>query len=140
MLTKKSCVLMVEDNQTDALLMERAFQRQNLEGVLRVVPSCDEAYQWLVNRLDASEGLPDLILVDIGLPGETGLEMLNKLKGTPTLATMPVAVFTGSRRIQDMVKARQLGAEWYFVKRSEPRELDQVVKGLHDLVAKRSPE
>jgi two-component system, chemotaxis family, response regulator Rcp1 len=125
-----SAILIVEDDPTDVMLIKQAFKRANFRGLLKEVGTADLAYKWLVERLDSGEGLPELVLLDLGLPDETGMEMLAKLKGTPQLAKMRAVVFSGSRRPTDMAKARDLGADWYFVKQSSPRDLDFIVTEL----------
>ncbi len=128
-----SAILIVEDNPTDVMLVKYAFKRANFNGLLKEVGTADRAYKWLVQRLDRGEGLPELVLLDLGLPDETGMEMLAKLKGTPQLAEMRVVVFSGSQRPADMAQARDLGADWYFVKQANPRDLDFIVAELKRL-------
>ena len=84
----------------------------------------------MVERLDSSLPLPNLVLLDLGLPDESGLEMLEKLKSAPILSAMKVVVFSGSKSTKDMSKARELGAEWYFIKPSNPADLKFVVQEL----------
>jgi DNA-binding response OmpR family regulator len=123
-------ILIVEDSPTDAMLLKQAFKRAKFDGLVEVVGSADLAYSWIISRLDQKQDLPELVLLDLGLPGETGMEMLEKLKGNPVLKAMRVVVFSGSSRPQDIVQARHLGAEWYFVKKSEPKDLNFVVMEL----------
>lgn len=123
-------VMIVEDNPTDLLLLKQAFKRANYGGKLEEADSADEAYRKLLARIDEQSGLPDLILLDLGLPGESGMEMLKKLKAHPPLAGMHVVVYSGSQNSEDMAKARALGARWYFVKQSSSRELDFVLQEL----------
>jgi CheY-like chemotaxis protein len=128
-------VLMVEDNPTDILLIEHAFKRAKLGGSFKSVNKADEAYRWLMERLDNGESLPDLVMLDLNLPEESGMEMLAKLKSTPRLSEMKIVVFSGSESHQDMAKARSLGADWYFVKQADVRDLDLIVQQLERLCA-----
>ncbi len=125
-----STILIVDDSAADVLLLKMALKRGHFEGHVESVGTTDLAYQWLVGRLDSNEPLPGLILLDLGLPGESGLEMLEKLKGNPVLSKMKVVVFSGSSRPQDIIRARHLGAAWYFVKKSQPTDLNFIVKEL----------
>lgn len=125
-----STILIVDDSVADVLLLKMALKRNHFEGHIESVGTTDLAYQWLMGRLDSEDTLPELILLDLGLPGESGLEMLEKLKSNPVLSPMKVIVFSGSSRPQDIVRARHLGAAWYFVKKSEPKDLNFIVKEL----------
>lgn len=126
-------VLLVEDNATDALLLRKAFQRAGLNDVLHQSLDANEAYEWLSTRLESGRSLPDLILVDLNLPGESGFEMISKIKSLKKLEDIPIVVFSGSTESGDMQRANELGSAWYFVKQASPRDLDFIVKALQQL-------
>ncbi len=70
---------------------------------------------------------PDLVLLDLNLPGLSGLDVLAALKADQTLASMPVVVFSSSSREQDRKNSFALGARDYLVK---PDTFDGVVQAL----------
>ena len=72
----------------------------------------------------------DLVLLDLGLPDETGMEILQKLKSEKALQQMKVVVFSGSKSTKNMSKAKELGAEWYFVKPDNPSDLRYIAQEL----------
>jgi CheY-like chemotaxis protein len=72
---------------------------------------------------------PDVILLDINMPGGTGIEALRKLKASMKTSQIPVVILTGSISPDDEPTVRELGAEGYIKK---PAELDQ----LHELLAR----
>ena len=84
-----------------------------------------------VDGLDALEAvaktLPDVILLDIAMPGMDGLETLRRLKDKPESAALPVIMVTAQGDRQNMVKAVQLGVRDYVTKPWEPGEVEMCV-------------
>ncbi|MCH8230402.1 MAG: response regulator [Chloroflexi bacterium] len=84
-----------------------------------------------VDGLDALEvvaaTLPDVILLDIAMPGIDGLETLRRLKEKPESANLPVIMVTAQGDRQNMVKAVQLGVRDYVTKPWEPGEVEMCV-------------
>lgn len=84
-----------------------------------------------VDGLDALEmvaaALPDVILLDIAMPGIDGLETLRRLKDRPESAKLPVIMVTAQGDRQNMVKAVQLGVRDYVTKPWEPGEVEMCV-------------
>src|SRR6185436_11056020 len=66
---------------------------------------------------------PDLVLLDLGLPGIDGLKVLEAIKSDPTLGGIPVIVITAWNSTEDKVRAFELGAVDYITKPFEPTEL-----------------
>ena len=66
-------------------------------------------------RLAAAER-PDLILMDLQLPGMTGYEAIRRLKADPVTAAIPVLALTGSAMRGDDLKVREAGADGYLTK------------------------
>ena len=126
----QTTILAVEDNLSDILLLSHTLKQNGFRGEFLTADSADAGYRLMVERLDSSLPLPNLVLLDLGLPDESGLEMLEKLKSAPILSAMKVVVFSGSKSTKDMSKARELGAEWYFIKPSNPADLKFVVQEL----------
>lgn len=89
------------------------------------------------NILQAADGLqalevisskrPDVVLLDIAMPGMDGLETLRRLKDQPESATLPVIMVTAQGDRQNMVKAVQLGVRDYVTKPWEPGEVEMCV-------------
>ena len=84
-----------------------------------------------VDGLDALEVVaatpPDVILLDIAMPGIDGLETLRRLKEKPESANLPVIMVTAQGDRQNMVKAVQLGVRDYVTKPWEPGEVEMCV-------------
>ena len=129
-------ILVIEDTTTDFVMLEKAFRRARFQAQLELVKSAAEGYSWFDGTVSEGKALPDLVLLDLGLPGESGMDLLKNLKAMPVLKRTALIVYSASESPTDMAKAGRLGADWYFVKKSSPQDLDYVMRTLSDLVAK----
>ena len=123
-------ILLVEDSRADVKIIERALAERNVVHRLTVLPDGRQALDY-VARLTKPEGppedFPDLVLLDLNLPGIDGFEVLTQLKSDPTLRAIPVVVLTTSRLEADVLKTYRYGANTYIQKPSEfPRYCDLV--------------
>lgn len=73
---------------------------------------------------------PDLILLDLMLPGLSGLEVARRLKGSPDLAKIPIMMITARGEESDIVAGLELGADDYIVKPFSPRVLVARIKAV----------
>jgi len=102
-------ILLVEDNPHDELLTLRALRRINLANRIDVARDGQQALDYLLahgefsHRKDAQ--LPLVVLLDIGLPRLSGLEVLEKLRAEPRTALLPVVIFTSSDEDTDRLKS-----------------------------------
>jgi two-component system, chemotaxis family, response regulator Rcp1 len=115
-------ILLVEDSRTDVKIIERALREGNVEHRLTVIPDGRKALDYLVHLQDpeATEDLqPDLILLDLNLPGIDGVEVLTEIKKDVFLRAIPVVVLTTSRREEDVLQIYQAGANTYIQKPAE---------------------
>ncbi|MFZ3209169.1 MAG: response regulator [Geobacteraceae bacterium] len=108
-------VLLVEDNPVDIDLTLRAFARRKLTDPIHVARNGEDALAWL-ERWEAGEPLPLVILLDLKLPRVHGLEVLAQWKANPVSRAIPVVVLTASEEDQDIATAYNLGANSYIVK------------------------
>lgn len=108
-------ILLVEDNPMDIDLTRRAFKRRKVINPLAVACDGQEALDY-IQRWEAGEALPAVILLDINIPKVNGLEVLRALKSNPLSQKIPVIVLTSSSEDVDIEKAYELGANSYIVK------------------------
>jgi len=117
---ERAVILLAEDREDDILLIRKAFQVANISNPVFVVRDGDEAISYLLgtgkysNR--AEFPLPDLLLLDLKMPGLDGFEVLRWLKVQPSLKSLRVVVLTSSDAIRDVNRAYALGANSFFVK------------------------
>lgn len=104
--------LLVDDNPHDQLLAIEAFAELCPECDLRVFSSGAEALAFL----QTAQYLPDVILLDVNMPGMNGFEVLGALKVHPELVPIPVVMLSTSGARSDIRTAYTLCASSYLVK------------------------
>ncbi len=119
-------ILLVEDNPGDVILTEEAFSDAKISNNLHVTRDGEEAIAYLGRDNGFEDAVrPDLILLDLNLPKIDGREVLDFIKTSNSLKSIPVVVLTSSEAEQDVLKTYDLHANSYIVK---PISLDQFVK------------
>lgn len=120
-------ILLVEDEKMDVHLVRWAIEENQIMVDLRHVFDGYEALAYLrrlaPNFVDAPR--PDLILLDLNMPGMTGLECLAAIKQDSSLNDIPVVMLSTSYAENDMAASRKLGAADYFTK---PMDIHQLVE------------
>jgi len=101
-------VLIVEDEPNIVLSLEILLHRAGYETLL--ARDGEEALE-LVRRMR-----PDLVLLDIMLPGRNGYEVCRAVKSEPTLSSIPVIMLTAKGQEVEMLKGLELGASAYIAK------------------------
>lgn len=101
-----SRILIIEDEDRIASFIKSGLESHGYQ--VDVVNDGIEALQW------AKYSSPDLILLDIGLPGKSGIEILNELRGTGN--NVPVIILTARDSVSDRVSGLELGANDYMSK------------------------
>jgi chemotaxis family two-component system response regulator Rcp1 len=139
-------ILLIEDSAADAQIIARALRDDAVPHVLTVHRDGRSALDSLRRPpvADAGPGPspPDLILLDLNLPGLDGTQVLAEIKTDPALRTIPVVVLTTSRRDEDILQTYQAGANSYIPKPSEYpsyRELVGVLRKYWHETALRVP-
>ena len=127
-------ILLIEDSSADIKITQRALQEGAVPVELVVVRDGQEAVDYLCRQGKyAGAGdwrSPDLILLDLNLPGMTGREVLDRIRTTPALRTVPVIVLTTSRRQEDVHDMYAAGANTYIEK---PQEFGRFVEVLRTI-------
>ena len=120
MSTIKTKILLVEDNDDDALLTRRAFEKNNMPNVLDRVNTGEKALDYLLRRGEfeslASAPPPAVVLLDIMLPGISGLDVPKPMREHSLPRKIPVVILTSSREESDMLTSYGLGANSYVRK------------------------
>jgi CheY-like chemotaxis protein len=113
-------ILLVEDNRMDVELIRDAFRETGLAHEVDIAENGERALDYLIGRGDDENRsvtrLPDLVLLDLKMPGIDGFEVLRRVKSTSGLRRIPVIVLTSSREEGDRAMSYDLGANSYLVK------------------------
>jgi two-component system, chemotaxis family, response regulator Rcp1 len=125
---RKLQILLVEDDPGDILIAQEALRAGQLESALTVVQDGGEA----LNVLRSEGRRPDLVLLDLNLPGMSGHEVLAEIKGDPALRMHPVVVLSTSGAEEDVRRSYDLGANVYVKKPVDFDRFAEVVKLIED--------
>ena len=133
-------ILLVEDNDDDIVLTQRAFARNNIANPLVVARDGAEAID-LLTRDDGLETTPVLVLLDLKLPKLDGFEVLRRLRASPGTRYVPVVMLTSSRSEEDVVSAYDNGANSFIRKPVDFERFLEIVKeiGLYWLILNEVP-
>jgi DNA-binding response OmpR family regulator len=115
-------VIIVEDDSDIAALVERYLQKAGFDA--EVFASGREALRAIGERP------PDLLILDVMLPGLDGLEVCRAVRGNPRTAHLPIIMLTARAEESDRIVGLELGADDYIAKPFSPNELVARVRAL----------
>lgn len=127
-------ILLIEDSDTDVKIIKRALRDAQVKHRLTVIKNGRDALGYLLDldQVGTDPTLePDLVLLDLNLPGLDGYQLLSRIKSDPSLRTIPVVVLTTSRREEDVLQTYQAGANTFIQKPSEYPRYRELVLALH---------
>jgi len=119
-------ILLCDDDPDEALFLETAFIRAGFQVDLEWFDRCSTLLDHLPDRPE----VPDLIFVDLNMPGENGLDCLARIKDFSAYKHVPVIMYTTSTLSKDVMEAFKNGASLYLAKTSSEDELIEMVKYL----------
>jgi CheY-like chemotaxis protein len=130
-------ILLIEDSPSDANLIIKGFNQSNVKGFnqdripnnLHWIEDGETAMEYLYQQDEyASVPRPDLILLDLNLPGMDGREVLAAVKSDPSLKLIPVVILTTSADEHDVLRSYNLNANCYVTKPLDVHQFIQVVE------------
>ena len=124
-------VLLVEDSAGDVRLTREAFKDAKVHINLHVASDGIEAMLFLRREGEhVNVSRPDLILLDLKLPKKDGREVLEEIKQSPTLKSIPVVILTTSASEADILRSYRLHANCYITKPVDLEGFLKVVKSI----------
>jgi CheY-like chemotaxis protein len=116
-------ICLIDDDPDHVLIISRAIRGLGEESRVHAVSDSSAALEWL----RATDDLPDLILLDINMPGLSGFDVLKGIKADERLRRVPVVMLTSSDLPADIARAYELGASGYISKPSYMHDLRAVL-------------
>jgi CheY-like chemotaxis protein len=133
---KKPVLLVAEDNDLDALLLERLVERCGNAFQMKRVTHGEAATDYLGGTGAFADRtkypLPDLLLLDLKMPRKDGFAVLQWRRDNREFSRLPIVIFSSSNLQDDISRAYALGANSYVVKPADPERLERFVKALHE--------
>ena len=139
-------ILLVEDNSQDEKLILRALRKVNLANHVDVVRDGQQALDYLFREGEFAgrEGndSPTVVLLDIGLPRVSGLDVLKRLRGNPRTHLQPVVMLTSSDEERDRLASYEDGANSFVRKPLDFAEFAETVArlGIYWLAVNKPPQ
>ena len=133
-------ILLVEDDPADQKLVRTSLKSQKVANDLNVVSSGEQGIDYLYGGNGASR--PDLILLDLNMPGMGGKEFLRWIKNDENLKQIPVVILTTSNSERDIIESYKLQASGYVNKPVTLEGFKQAMERLEEywfVLCKRPP-
>ena len=116
-------VLIVDDSKTELMFLSDLLQKSGMQ--VRTAENADEAFKRL------AEEKPDLILMDVVMPGQNGLQLTRSISRDPKYADVPIIMCTSKNQETDRVWGLRQGARGYITKPVDPAELKAKINALN---------
>lgn len=127
-------ILAVEDNDDDQFLLREAWKKVAIKNPLAIVEDGEQACGYLAGEGRYADRavfpLPVMMLLDIKLPGKSGLEVLSWLRQQERFKALPVIMLTASTWPEEVIAAYRLGANSFVIKPSAAQELTDFVAAI----------
>jgi len=137
-------VLHVNDSTDDQVLFQAACRKADVPFNWHVCDSAPKGISYLQSLVEQSRKTPvcwpDLVLLDIVMPGGSGVEGLKFVRNTPELNHLPVIIFTGHQSPEAREQAMSLGANLWLIKPTDFNEIVEIAKNLYHLTRVPRPE
>jgi len=119
-MSARDLILLVEDNEANWMLASAVLEREGFQVEVATAP--EGVREW------ALRAQPDLILMDVQLPGQDGMSLTRELKSDPRTARIPVVALTAHAMAGDRERAIEAGCEGYVSKPIDTRMFGEQVR------------
>ena len=134
-MVRDETILLVEDNPDDELLTRRALKKSNVCNRVVVARDGAEALDYLFATGEHAGrepgAMPQVVLLDLGLPKVDGLEVLGRIRADERTRLLPVVILTSSQDQEDVVGGYGLGANGFFVRK--PMDMGRFCEAVAEL-------
>lgn len=126
-------LLLIESRPDEIAPFIDSFEETDRTNAVHVVTDGDEALDFVHRRNDYSDvPRPDLILLDLHVPGRSGEAVLAELDARKELSRIPVLVFTSSEADEDVARSYELNANAYLTKPTTPAEFERLAQSIEN--------
>jgi CheY-like chemotaxis protein len=133
---KECAILVLEDDENDALLLRRALKRLNVPNPVQIVADGEEGIAYITGNGKYADRstypFPGFIITDLKMPRKSGMEVLKWLSDHEQFRVIPTLVLTSSKEEKDVAKAYGFGANSYMVKPADFQDLEKMMRLIHD--------
>jgi CheY-like chemotaxis protein len=134
MIPSHTQVLIIEDDENDAFLIQRAFQKCGFSQVPHICRDGLDAIQYLEGKGEYADRarfpIPKVLVTDLKMPRLNGFGLLKWLREHPNMVVIPTIVMSASNDTSDVKYAYCLGANAYICKPSSPVDLEKSIAAL----------
>jgi len=131
-MTRKIRMLIVDDSEDERLFMKEGFAQTGLYDIVGEAGNGDEMLEWL----NATSELPDLVVSDLNMPGRNGYEVIVDIKTNSLFSHIPVIILTTAPLRPYAERCKKLGACAYYTKPDTfleyKRFAENIYKDLND--------
>lgn len=125
-------ILIAEDDVDDRMLLQTAFDENNIKIQIEFVGNGSELIEYLETLEGRKSNYPRIILLDLNMPKKDGRETLREIKQHPVFKKIPVVVFTTTKNENEIARCYELGANTYVVKPDSFELLRKIVISLSE--------
>jgi CheY-like chemotaxis protein len=119
-------LLLIDDDQDDHEILIAALNEIDKSIVCQIALNGEEG----LHKLDSQAYRPDLIFLDLNMPGMTGFQVLKEIKGSIRLKNIPVVIFSTSTNPKDINETKSMGAFTFITKPSQYNDLRDILRTL----------
>lgn len=125
-------VVMIDDDEDDQYIYGKNFRERDPQLIFSGFTSGKDIFLHYNQRNDFDRKIPSIILLDLNIPKDDGIDILLNLKQHPLLKDVPVLVLTTSSSPLDIQDCYELGVHSYFVKPMTLQETKDLIATIYD--------
>lgn len=124
-------ILLIEDNHVEHLLLRETLKLQGIDATIEFIDDGVKALQVMKGeRILEGFQRPDVIILDINLPGYNGIELLEKAQSFECTKGIPIYILSNSYSSIDKSVSMELGVKGFFTKPMDYSEYSEIVKAI----------
>lgn len=133
---EKRVILVIDDEEFDRVLIERAFQQNGVPDKIECVDSAEKAIAYLRGEGDFQDRnrfpYPSIVITDLKMPVQDGFSVLQNIKEHPQWKVIPVLVLSGSVDHDDVKRSYAMGASCFLKKPGTYSDLRNLLKLFYE--------